>query len=474
MKNIKFALFVIISLFLISLVNANGLTVIDDSMDVNKTYEIDKDISFQLRNDESFTFYNITFETNDIIQMDMISEITSGQTKNITATIISNSDYNDYIKIKGFYQSTLGASQENYDITIDFIDGLSECDKTLIKGDTITWYNSVNDEVAIKNMVTGNTATTIPLNGSIVYNFDVPEVFTYAVLRRGYQFTDVCTISVLDDSGLINNPEYDTNLFLNIDILYDDTSIETNVFNNNYTMNFYNSKEVIMSIENTGNKTAKNIHFSGEWFTDFNHNDFDLAVGESKNILFNIKPIIFETNQTAKLYNKNLTISGNFDTVYEDFHIYINYAEVTGNYTDGNITSFIEQLCNAYPELCEVQERVIYRDGSNGTDEFNFTTSREQVNGLFAYMFEFGDRIGLDINFLKEQSDTDNQRILTMEQLLSNLTSTIAEERDLREEQSTSGYKIWIFILMCFIIGMMGFIAWKLKDWRKERDLERG
>ena len=339
----KYISLIFVFLFL-NLVSANGLVVLNDTFNFTKTYNVDREITFDISNSESFPFYNISVEDNQIISMPTLNELLSGETKTITAKAIGNEDFNGYIKIKGYHSAQIGASEEEYFIDIHFIDGLSFCTKTLIEGDKITWTNLVNDEVVIKNMVTGNEALRIPINSSKTSNFDVPEIFTYAVLRRGYQFTQTCTITILDDTGLVYDPQYSTNLELNMKILYNPTQIQTSVLQRSYTMDFYEVKEVFMSIQNIGNETAENVHLNGRWFTDFNYNNFDLVPGEIKNVLFNIKPIIFSTNETDKTHIENLSISGNFPTIYEDFSIYINYAEIGDNITS-NISTFIDYLC---------------------------------------------------------------------------------------------------------------------------------
>jgi len=471
MKHIKF-LIIILALVFINLVSANGLVILNNTMDLNKTFNIDEDITFQVRNDESFSFHNLTIEQKDIVSMDYVNKIDSGETKTINAKIITNEDYDKTIKLKGYYLAEVGASEEDYFINIDFIGGLSECDKTIIKGDTITWVNLVNDEVILKNVVTGNEAGRIPINSSKLFNFDNPEIFTYSVLRRGYQFTDTCTITVLNDSGLVYNPIYDAFLDLKVSVLYNPTQIQTSVLERDYTMDFYGVKEVAMVVRNIGDEIARNIHFEGNWFADFNHNNFDLEPDESKNILFNIKPVVFSTNETDKLHKKDLLIKGNFVTINETFNIYVNYAEI-GDDINTNISTFMDYLCSVRPDLCEVKERVIYRDGRNNSEEFNVTMSKDQVLGLWAYMFELGDQIGLDFNFLKEQSDTNSMKILSMEMLMNNLTNATKEEREARENQSTTGYAFIVIVLFVIIIGLMVFLVYNLKKEKQRRLLER-
>ncbi|MBU1028509.1 MAG: hypothetical protein KKF48_05685, partial [Nanoarchaeota archaeon] len=55
---------ILLFLVLINLVNANGLNIINNSMDLNKSYGTDKTFELTIRNEESFAFSNITFQEN--------------------------------------------------------------------------------------------------------------------------------------------------------------------------------------------------------------------------------------------------------------------------------------------------------------------------------------------------------------------------------------------------------------------------
>lgn len=475
MKHIKIICVVFMLAFIMPMISANGLTIIDNILNINKTYDIDEEAIIKIQNTEPFIFYNVSFEDNNFIEFPEIGKINPGQIINVTAKIFGNTNFNGQVKIKGFYLSNLGVSDETYNINIDFLNGLSLCDKTLIKGDQIIWHNLVNDEVVIKNMDTNQNAIIIPINSSHTSNFDVPEVFTYAVFRRGYQFTNVCSITVLNDQGLINNPEYDSNLNLNLRISYEPTDLEINVFTRNYTMDFYEIKEGVLNIKNIGNKTSRDIHLSGSWFDEFSDNDFDLPVGEDKNILFKIKPIVFNTNETGKLYKKNLTISGNFESIHETFNVFINYGVIDGTGIIGNesgLLYLIEIYCKQHPEVCSPAPRIIYRDNNN-TGSFNVTMNQEFVAGLFGYMFELGDILQGDSNFMKEQIDLNTNAISLVIASMQNLTNATTEEKNLREEQSTTGYLLIIVFLFIIIIGLMVFLIYKIRAYKKRQELER-
>lgn len=372
---------------------ATGLAIEgSSSWVINKTFDKDINILIKVKNPETFSFYNISFENNNIIRMTKISELKSGQTAKFNATIYGNKNFDGDVLIKGFYKANLGAPNDFYEVDVDFYEGLSKCDFSIIEGDTVKWNNLVPDEIRMKNAQTGEDVTTIFQNQSYQTTFEQAQTFEYYFIRRGFSFTDLCTITVLDKEGMINNPEYDTLIHLKVNLEYEPTTISASLPVSNYTMDYDKTQDGIISIENTGNKTAKDIHLSGAWFS-FSDNDFELEPGYTKIVTYTIQPYITETNQTDKEYLKNITISGNFDNINKQIKIFINYAKVTSNYL-GTGEDFMEVFRNLYDAYCDnnpdeniclAGENVVYTN----PNQLQLNMSKE----MWQYLFEIFDYI---------------------------------------------------------------------------------
>jgi len=472
---------IFISLSSISFVSANGLNIINNpTFNVNKTIGVNEIITFEIKNEEPFTFYNISFEDNPRISMPIISQLNSGETINVSATIFGDEDFVGGIKIRGFYQANLGASNESYEVEVDYYDGLSLCDLSIIKGDSITWRWVGNGEVKMKNTDTNVDITPISEGGNYTSKFNTPGVLNYAFFWMGFMFTDVCTINTLDDTGIINNPELDESLSINLKVNYEPTTIQTNVLERKYSIGFLDSPEGVITLTNTGSNIAKKVKLEGDWF-NFNKNEFDIAVGGTTIVIYNlreIKPGIYDTNHTNKTYIKNISISGNFGTINEEFEVFLNFAEIDDNYNPGNgsggLRDIFDQYCIENPEICDPEPRIIYRNiGNNSDNEFNVSFGQEQVKSIFAYLYTLGGNLNTALNVFK--SDKDSWNVYAND---TNVRVGRLEQMYLEDRVDKEGNVNWIFfgittsLLTIIIVLVVIFLLRLIKKKRiKKRDI---
>lgn len=342
-------------LFIFLIASVSSLNITETSIEVNKTYQINQDITLTITNYESMDFYNITFKEDNIINLPKF-DLKSGENITTTATIISDSDYSGTLTLIGDYETNLGQSNKTETITIDYNDGFDLCHLDLIKGDSINWINDVSDDIKLINADTNQEIATILENKNYTKKFNYPDEFDYYATRIGLQFTETCRINVMNDEGFVHNSKYDDTINAEININYLPTTISTNFIKTSYTIEHDREKQDIFTIENTGSEIARNIKLSAEWFS-FDKNNFDLNSGDSINVGYTISPEIFETNLTNQTYDIDLKIKGNFNTINQEFNIFIPFDEISSFFTDGvpNM-EFIENVvlwfCKENPETC--------------------------------------------------------------------------------------------------------------------------
>lgn len=437
-------------IFLSSIVSANGLSVNPDNITVNKTAGADLIVNFDLTNEEPFSFFNINFEDNPYIQMEEITELVSGDVISVEATIIADNNVNEAIRIKGFYEADIGDSNETYEIDVDFDDGISICDLTVIQGDTVIWHNLVSDEIVMRNADTQQDITTIPEGESHTIVFDNPLVLHYFFLRLGFVFTETCTINVLDDEGLVNDPNLDAILNLEVVLDFPPTTLASSVAINTFTMHFFEEREGIILLENTGSETAKNIHLEGDWFS-FSPNNFDLNPTDTRIVSFFINPEIGSTNETNQNYIKNVSITGNFATLIEEFSIFINFANIgdgTGNET---VEDLIDLICRIRPELCGGTTEIIYV--GNGTQEFNISFTKEKVDGLFSLFFDLKDLLERNENNVAASTSLINTYTNSTDSRLGGIEARLKDQ----EENERKRTLYLSFSMVGLVFGIMAF-----------------
>lgn len=362
--------FVLISL--ISLISATGLEINPNNLNINKTNGIDYQINFNITNSESYKFYNITSQ-NSILTFPKL-DLDSGQTAKITGKINSNEFFDGQIKIIGNYYANLGQSNSTERVNIES-NGVDICDLNLIVGDKIIWKNTLSSSVKLKNLNTGEYFSTLNSNQEYEETFLESKEFDYQVFRTGLPFSQVCHLNIMPTEGYIHNSNKDAILNLNLDIIYEPTTITSTFLEDNYELEYNSEYQDLFSIKNTGSKIAKNIKLVGEWL-EFTDNNFDLSAGQSKTIGYTIKPNVFLTNQTNKSYTKKIIISGNFNTLEKELNIFIKYKDLS--FFDGNMSydketliELVKFVCSVYPDDCP--KIVVYGNESNRNVTFTIT-----------------------------------------------------------------------------------------------------
>jgi len=455
-------------IFLISLASANGLHIDNNQIEINKTNNVDEYFNFDISNQETFKFFNISSQ-NSIIEFDKFN-LDSGETKNIQVKITSNLDFDGEIKIIGEYFTNLGSSNETETVTIDST-GVDICNLDLIQGDTIIWNNTLLGSTMLKNVDSGEYFHTI--QGSDIYesNFIESQEFNYQVFKTGLPYSNICHINIRPESGYIHSSEYDSEINLDIKINYEPTTISTNFFTDSYSLSYNSEKEDIYQIVNTGNKVAKNIKLSGDWFT-FNSNNFDLGIGESKNIGYKIKPIILQTEDTNKTHNKKIIIEGNFEKIEKEINIFISYKDISGSFTNSSydkeyLKNVVNLFCSIYPEDCP--ETIIFGDETDqnvtfivGKDAYLQSTLeedrfREEIRSILGTQNE---KLALLENETEKYSNQSNETFWELEKIGNSTDGVLG-----------TVLFLGIIFLILLITGLSAFIYFNSKAQIKLRKL---
>src|SRR4030042_5609024 len=100
---------IVLFIFLINFSLASGLKVVNQSI-YNSTKLANQDLPFyfDLFNDESFSFYNISVMDNARVSFGVVQSISPGQILRINGTITGDESFNSTFKIRGYYLSQVG------------------------------------------------------------------------------------------------------------------------------------------------------------------------------------------------------------------------------------------------------------------------------------------------------------------------------------------------------------------------------
>jgi hypothetical protein len=452
MNKIIYLIFIcfIISPF-VSALSFNNYTFI-----VNKTVGQDYSLPLVIINNQNFVMYNISFENNTLLSMPSINLLAPGSALYINASIISDSVLSSNLRLRGYYLQNIGNSHQVYysNITSGSFQP-SICDLTVTKGDSINWINYYNTlDIQIINLDTNSLEGNIPANnGTYIKVLNTVGSFRYKLMYQGTPlFATSCTITVLDDNGYVNNPQYDS--FINITILtnYASTSISSSFPATSYNINFYDTQQGVFTITNLGNQTAKNIKLSGDWIS-FNMNDIDLISGSTRGIVYTITPAITDSSQTNKSYQKQIKIEGNFPTVYQNLSIFVNYADIDSvNSSYSQAINMIDIMCKKFPELCQKQPTIVYKYLSNGSESVNVSVTQESLNQLFRVFLDSKDEQTTTVNYYKQTITEMNAKFEERDEMFKNISLNIMESKRQQEDTNQSILTTMIILFLCGLI----------------------
>lgn len=474
-------------IFLSCFVSANGIVITNSTITTNKTAGIDLTVQINIENQEPHEFINISFETNDYIEIDQISSLASGQNITIDARIITNQDISESVRLKGYFLQDVSHTPLTEEVYISYNDNtdqysVSQCDFTLIEGDSVRWHNNASSTINAR--FAGNNQPVdggeISTNQSFTKNFPAPELFSYYFAILSFPITPICDINVLDSTGYVNDPNLDGIISLNIDVEAEPTNVSINVPIVDYTIKHNEDKEGAIFITNEGEHEAVGVELSEStgWFV-FDENDFNIPIGDTKIVNFRIDPILSDTNDTDKNYTKTLKVRGNFDTREQNFSINIPFASISpgnGSINDESPEEVLERLFDAY---CRDNPNTGFCQ--NGTsmnqtfsdEEFNISMRNQQFQDLARAFVADSDERKTTLNIFLEALDKFTEREEQTNTRLDKIEVSLAEDRENRD----SFYDFWAFTLVVFlclfVVGVSVGGIFIMRRRKKELEVKR-
>jgi hypothetical protein len=282
---------------------------------------------------------------------------------------------------------------------------------------------------------------------------------------------DTCTITVLNDVGYINNPEYNAKLNISVYLNYKPTTLSATFLETNYSIIVYTNDNGLFLVKNTGNNIAKRIHMENPWFV-FTPNDFDLEPNYSKTVAYTISPVVQNTSDTNKNWEQIVTITGNFETITQKMNIFIPYADIdSGNYSTGqSVIELLIKYCNENPNMpmCKTNPTVIYKNSSA-----NENMTQEQFRAIFEYMYTVFQGM-IEQNTWEKEIMYNMSANITQIAIDNNITRT--EVENIKAENQNANSMIYFIILgSCIFIIIAGgaWIIWYLRREKKNKELRR-
>lgn len=455
LKNLKinsFILLIVLCTFFVSselLINPSTIQIdlkksTLGSYDINITNTFNFRIqNFQFTNLSGFSFPSIVLEPNQTKTINFNVTINDVKTETINSNVIFK------------YLVDIPPNPQTFQINISDI-GFTPSFLTIHQGDTIIW-NNLND---FSHTVTSSTFDyDIPANSSYTSTYNNVETIQY----QDFDLFWTGTINVLSNqiAQEVNNPSYNKIFTVNLNIFSDPTVLNISIPETSFQMQHNDIKEGIIMIKNIGNELATKVSLSSNngWVNDYDINNFNLNIGDTKYVKFYIEPLVFGTNETNKTYNIEFSIKGVNTEIYKsNISVFIKYSNSFDN--EGTEDAFLNsyrKFCSQYPTSLICNNSI--QSGNNGSvvirdPEIPLNLTATQFYSMLKQQSKTNDAVQRntnDINELKDSFTTFSQEMKD----ISNQSLTLSQKSE--DRRNTNETIIWI--LSIFSILIVGFLA---------------
>lgn len=459
---------------------ANGLVVNQTSTSVNKLYDQNITLDFTITNTEPFAFYNISTMNSSLITMPIIATLASGQTASVSGIVTTNSPIqNAPISVLGYYQASVGVSNISHNVNVNWNDGVFPCSFSIVKGDTVKYINQVPSSVIMRNADNGLDITIIQQNQNYTSQFTNAQTLRYYFIRQGIVLNNgqTCVLTVLPDSGIINNPVYNGLLALSVSIDFFPTTLSMSLLQNNYTMDVLDtSQQGALTLTNNGNQTAHNVILAAKWFT-FSPNTFDLSPGQTRAIVYSIRAIPGSTAETNITNVIPLTVKGNFPDVNGIFNVFLNFANIgTGGALNESqsLQEAINKLCRENPQLsfCQNGNNIVFV-GNNTDASFNVSMGEAQMREFLIGVIDMQDAIKKMNNIQKEYLDSLNGTQSIQANDTTALKNDVADLKQTQSSKEAQQANILYSLSLILVLGGLSFIYFMVKKSKNHQKSQR-
>jgi plastocyanin len=461
-------------LFLIPFCLAD-LVITLEKTNITTTVGVEYNLNINFTNTNNFDIYNLSMEYDTEATFEPISKISVNQTNSSVLKIKTTRYYDDYKNFTFFYyfyeNITYNTTTENVNLTnTAFVPN----EIRIVQGSTIIFTNK--DDLPHKIVDLGGEFESPDLQpeSSFQYTFNQVKNYTLEEYYLKYQMKIIVEPQIRPT--LVRNKDYDKNFTIFISSRYSPTTLNVSLLTENITVAWNGSEEIVMSISNTGNETAKGIKFNAMWM-QFSKNDFDLNPNSLTYVIINVKPEINDSAETNKTHIKNITITSlNTEPITLSLYIFIPYE------SQDNINKYKSVIPEeGNPFLCpsnlyELRNGILYCVNStvkyvylNATSpEYWLNITEEQKQELFSTL----GYLKAGFNDLRDKYKIQEGRMDNLTNLINDVKKMTEENRKDIEKDRSQATAFVVFIVVLFVIGIVSFLAYKIFESKKMRELE--
>lgn len=416
-------------------------------------------VEITIKNNFPFEITDLNFSKVQDITFQQFPSILANQSVSFNATVLSTSAYAKATSstVSFFYASGIssGIITKNLSVTST---GFSTTNTTIVVGSTIVWKNDDSTTHSVTSTLWDNPLSP---GSTFAYTFSTLGTYPYYDSFTGHSGF----VNVVDASSItkVHNPDYDVSIPISLTSILIETNLSVSILNPQvYTIPYNANQQGVISVKNTGTKTARKIFFNGQW-TTFSLQGFDVDPGAEKFVVFTIAPQILNSNDTGKNYSINFTLQSN-NTLTNSQNILVDipfFQDVVANSTAAS--DFFKEkkaFCDAYPTspfcitepIIQVQERVVYE---SPPVPYNFT--QDDIKNMIANYNTMKDENSRLNNFIKDEVSHVKEDAANARATSDSTNSVVLDLKESNDQAQSRNTIIIVALVSLLVLGGTGF-----------------
>lgn len=444
---------------MINLVNAQ-ISISPQPLDA--TTQINQEASYQITLTNHHDFRIFDFQFGDLISKGFTFpaiSIDSNSSQTITISFLPTTSIHENVQvpISFKYFVELPTEPQTYEINITDPDGFTPNYIPIKQGDSIRFKN--NHAVDFDVVIEGSTKE-IPVNGSIIHQFNTIGTINYYDVYFGYSGT----IEVLNKSTQekAHNPNYDINWVVNINSILNPTTLKIDNSKETYEIESGKFKKGLLTITNNGTEKAELISLTSTDWISFNKNDINIEQGEEDWIEYTITPIIFNTNDTDKNYEIELKIKASNSEEYTTrINVFVPFKEISSEFGDSDVNTMnwlTNVFCPQFPTSFLCNQSI----GTDGNGTIIYQDSDIPINVSKKVIYDIQKEIG-KLRDSGERTNNElkifaNQLGLSLPELQSFINQSLSLQQKNEKKERTRKNATWLLGFFIVLVVMIGGI----------------
>ena len=288
-----------------------------------------KAFSLSLFNNNSFPVYNLSWSAVQGVTFPVVDVLAAGESRSVDVVVYSPNvqSWSGLSIVSFLYDVPLNLTPVNVSLNVSDT-GVVPSDLSIFVGDGVFLNNFFNDSIELRDLGdSGFPEIVLSANSSVFVDYPLGSFSFY-----GYPFGWTGDLVVLPrpEFTRVHSSVFDVPVSFSINSVLVQSSLQVNVFNNNFSSNPNQSQVGLLEVKNLLNVPVVNVSLSSPdgWIV-FSESRFDVPALGNKIVQFNVTPRLNRTVDTNRSYVVPFFVrANNVDSFNSSVNLFVFYADL--------------------------------------------------------------------------------------------------------------------------------------------------